>query len=223
MHLVAYLLQLFGWVLFPTTKGDFLNPSFIRVAESLVDAGAEPMPEYSWGSAVLCATYRGLCDASRRGSAGSNLVVCYVLLQLWSWEHFPVGRPTIETAAHPYPLPHDHIDAPTMGLRWTAARRLRWANRTPARCYSFYHNEFESLHESDIIWCPWHADFLLAVAPHGLSAQCVVDRLLWTTTCHLVFSHMVEPYAPQRVMRQFCRYQLVPPPNGRPLERAVHL
>ena len=37
-HLVAYLLQLFGWVLFPTTKGDFLNPSFIRVAESLVDA-----------------------------------------------------------------------------------------------------------------------------------------------------------------------------------------
>ena len=80
------------------------------------------------------------------------------------------------------------------------------------RCYSLYHNEFESLHKSDIIWCPWHANFLLTVAPHGLSTQCVMDLQLWTTTCHLVFSHMVEPYAPQRVMRQFCRYQLVPPP-----------
>ena len=46
-HLVGYLLQLFGWVLFPTTKVDFLNPIFIRIAESSVDAGARPMPQYS--------------------------------------------------------------------------------------------------------------------------------------------------------------------------------
>ena len=213
-YLVAYLLQLFGWVMFPTTKGDLLNPSFICIAESLVDAGAGPMPQYSWGSAVLCATYRGLCDASRHGTTASNLAVCYVLLQLWSWEHFPVGRPTIERAAHPYtvdgPGPHDAVDAPTMGLRWTAAR-LRWASARPARCYSLYHNEFESLHESDIIWCPWYPDFLLEVAPHGLSVQCIQDVLLWRTTCHLVFSHMVEPHAPQRVMRQFGMYQFVPP------------
>ena len=81
MHIVAYLLQLFGWVLFPTTQGDFCYPSCIRLAESLVDAEAGPMPQYSWGSTVLCATYRGLCDASRRCTGGSpSLAVCYVLL-----------------------------------------------------------------------------------------------------------------------------------------------
>ena len=86
-----------------------------------------------------------------------------------------------------------------------------------------YHNEFESLHESDIIWCPWHPTFLLDVAPHGLSLQCIQDVALCKTTCHLVFSHMVEPHAPQRVMRQFGMYQFVPAPDGRLLERAVHV
>lgn len=97
-----------------------------------------------------------------------------------------------------------------MGLQWTVGR-LRWASGRLVRCYSLYHNEFESLHESDIIWCPWYPNFLRAVASHVLSVQCMQDRGLWTMTCHLVFAHIVEPYAPQRVMRQFGKYQVAPP------------
>lgn len=220
---MAYLLFLFGWALFPTTQGDWVYPSFIHIAESLVDAEPGEMPQYSFGSAILCATYRGLCDASQRSTGESPvLAVCYVLLQLWSWEHFPVGRPMIRVPVHPYGMGNDPIDRQTMGTRWTGAK-LGWARQRVARCYPVFHNEFEMLHEDDIIWSPWSPQFVLGIAPHGLSVQCTQDAAWWATTCHLVFSHIVEPYAPQRVMRQFGLFQLVPPPDGRMLPRGAHL
>ena len=101
---------------------------------------------------------------------------------------------------HPYPELHDPIDGPTMGYRWTATQ-LHWAKDRPARCYSLFHNEFESLHDNDIVWAQWSPEFVNTIAPHELSVQCTQDTGLWTTTCHLVFTHMVEPYASQRVMR----------------------
>lgn len=62
-----------------------MYPSFVRITESLADTEAGAMPQYSWGSAVFYTTYRGLCDASQRDtSVRPNLVMCYVLLQLWS-------------------------------------------------------------------------------------------------------------------------------------------
>ena len=39
-HFLAYLLFLFGWVLFPTTQGDWVHPSYIHLAEALADACA---------------------------------------------------------------------------------------------------------------------------------------------------------------------------------------
>ena len=93
-HFLAYLLFLFGWIFFPTTQGDCVYPSYIHLTESLADARSDKEPLYSWGSAVLCATYRGLCDASQLSTGREpGLAVCYTLLRLWSWEHFPVGRP----------------------------------------------------------------------------------------------------------------------------------
>ena len=45
---------------------------------------------------------------------------------------------------------HNPIDGPTMGYRWTTVQ-LHWAKDRPARCYSLFHNEFESFHDNDII------------------------------------------------------------------------
>ena len=60
--------------------------SFVRITESLADAEAGAMPQYSWGSAIIFTTYMGMCDASRHAtSVKPVLAVCYVLLQLWSW------------------------------------------------------------------------------------------------------------------------------------------
>jgi hypothetical protein len=52
------------------------------------------MPQISWGSAVLAATYRGLCSAvSRPTSKEGILLECPLLLQIWIHERFDIGRP----------------------------------------------------------------------------------------------------------------------------------
>ena len=46
-HLVAYLLWLFGWIMFPTSHGNIINPAYIHIAESLADAPIDEVPQYS--------------------------------------------------------------------------------------------------------------------------------------------------------------------------------
>lgn len=77
------------------------------------------MEHFSWGSAVLACTYRGLCDAVSRNSPNATISGCVLLLQLWSWERFPVGRPYV----HPEPYGPELYDGvpqdwPTMGYYW---------------------------------------------------------------------------------------------------------
>src|SRR5438552_3474370 len=91
-HLEAYLLWLFGLVMFTTSHGD-TDARWILYVRAIAD-GEEVAP-VSWGSTVLCATYRGLCEACTRTRGHSNLTGMPILLQLWSFERFPVGRPLV--------------------------------------------------------------------------------------------------------------------------------
>jgi hypothetical protein len=59
--LEVYLLWLFGWVLFYESAGDSVSRCLIPWAQRIADAPLKQMPQISWGSAVLAATYRGLC------------------------------------------------------------------------------------------------------------------------------------------------------------------
>ena len=81
-------------------------------------------PQISWGSAVLAATYRGLCDACFRSRPNSGLTGCPLLLQLWSFERFSLGRPLLDDSA-PYGQEMynaDEVDRPTMGSLWCRRR-----------------------------------------------------------------------------------------------------
>ena len=71
-HLEAYLLWLFGWVMFTTSHGNTVDARWIAYARAIADAPVDAVPQMSWGSAVLCATYRGMCDACVRTSNASN-------------------------------------------------------------------------------------------------------------------------------------------------------
>ena len=116
-HLEAYLLWLFGWVLFTSSHGDTVDARLIAYARAIADGGG---PQISWGSAVLAATYRGLCDACFRSRPNSILTGCPLLLQLWSFERFSLGRPLLDDSA-PYGLEMynaDEVDRPTMGSLW---------------------------------------------------------------------------------------------------------
>ena len=93
----AYLLWLLR-VMFPNSHGDVLLLGLIYIVKKMVDEHLSEQPQYSFGSAMLSHTYRGLCDATQKTSFAQKaplLCVAYEFLQLWSLEYLPVGRPRI--------------------------------------------------------------------------------------------------------------------------------
>jgi hypothetical protein len=112
--------------MFPSSHGDIVLPGLIKIAENIVDSPPPPSPIYSFGSAMLAYTYRGLCDATKKTRASSKghiLVVSAEFLQLWSWEYLPVGRPHILKPIHPYGGETEQYAPLTFGSRWVHAKK----------------------------------------------------------------------------------------------------
>ncbi|KAK1694475.1 hypothetical protein QYE76_011172 [Lolium multiflorum] len=179
----------------------------------------------SWGSAVLAATYRGLCNACTLVSPKSGLLGCPLLLQLWSWERFPIGRPDID-AERPFEAngfdDADHIDMPTFGILW-ARRERRFARDQVRNCYPAFTEQFDVLDDRAVIWEPYTAAAVHARYSGGISILCYRDCAYWMTQSKIIFDVSVEVMAQQRIMRQFGSRQLVdPPPPIAPLPAYVH-
>ena len=124
--LEAYLLWLFGYIMFNNTHGNTVDKILLPYARELADAEDDEMPTYSWGSAVLAATYRGLCEACVKVKPSAILQGCPLLLQLWAYERIAVGRPMIDHS----PYERDFYgkfedDRPTMGTLWLTTRKVR--------------------------------------------------------------------------------------------------
>ena len=76
---------------------------------------------------MLACTERALCDTCMRRSSTGTLAGCQLLLMLWSFERFDIGRPWLcsydlyeEAMYHLDDDGHfDAIDRPTMGSIWT--------------------------------------------------------------------------------------------------------
>ena len=75
---------------------------------------------------MLAATYLALCDACTRRTSISTLASSPLLLMLWSFERFDIGRLTLSSydpyVDEMYIFDHlgeaDELDAPTMGTLW---------------------------------------------------------------------------------------------------------
>ena len=82
-HLEAYILWLFGWIMFCSSQGDSCPKQLILVARAIANARLDDIPQFSWASAVLAATYRGLCTNVTKVSAEEPVFVeCPLLIQL---------------------------------------------------------------------------------------------------------------------------------------------
>ncbi|BAH93841.1 Os07g0238100 [Oryza sativa Japonica Group] len=208
--LEAYLLWLFGWVMFTSTHGHAVDFRLVHYARSIADAQPQDVPQCSWGSAVLAATYRALCEACTKTDAGAIIAGCPMLLQLWAAERFAIGRPVVDSA--PYGVGRSAQwpeDGPTMGTYW-CRRGRRYAHVQVRRGYPDYVFEFDRLQPSDVIWEPYTEEAVAARAPLGLSSLCTRDQAYWLTILPMVFDIFVEPHCPQRVMRQFGLRQVFP-------------
>jgi hypothetical protein len=118
--LEVYLLWLFGLVLFCESTGDSVSRCMIPWAQRIADAPLEQMPQISWGSAVLAATYMGLCSVvTRPASREAILLGCPLLLQMWIHERFDIGRPRTDLSEDEAAADGtDPVDLPTMGSLW---------------------------------------------------------------------------------------------------------
>jgi hypothetical protein len=133
--LEAYLLWLFGWTLFCNSSGNYVDKVLIQYARAIADAEPGQVPAWSWGSAVLAATYRGLCQACFKTERTAVITGCPLLLQLWSYERFAIARPLISEEPYPpemYGMWHE--DNPTMGSLWTD----RWVSTLIYCCTFLY-------------------------------------------------------------------------------------
>ncbi|KAK1651020.1 hypothetical protein QYE76_068825 [Lolium multiflorum] len=125
--LEAYLMWLLGKTMFTDNHGNTISARYIPIAQEIAEATeAEHITQRSWGSAVLAATYRGMCKGCQLTSHGSGIVGCPLLLQLWSWTRFPVGRPEIGGGSWPPDELYDadRIDMPTFGSIWTSRKAV---------------------------------------------------------------------------------------------------
>ena len=85
--LEAYLLWLFGYVLFTIGTGDTVNAQWIAMARKIADAqNPQDVTDRSWGSAMLAATFRGLCTVCYKAEGRPTLMGCPLLLQLWCFK-----------------------------------------------------------------------------------------------------------------------------------------
>src|SRR5438128_12078836 len=67
--LEAYLLWLLGCIMFKNNHGDNVERVLMPYAWEIADAAEDDIPMWSWGSAVLAAMYRGLCDTCSKMTA----------------------------------------------------------------------------------------------------------------------------------------------------------
>lgn len=86
-HMEAYLLWLFGWVMFTSTHGNSVRKDMIHYARAIVNASLSQVSQY-WGNVVLGATYRGLYDGCIKTDPLAIFTSCPLLVQLWSYERF---------------------------------------------------------------------------------------------------------------------------------------
>ena len=120
LYLEAYLLWLFGWVMFTGSHRNTVDARLIPLARQIAERNIAPSTQFSWGSAVLAATYRGFCNACiKTGQREAIFTGCPLLVMLWSYERFSFGRPYMSVAvAHKDDYTDAVDDRPTFGTRW---------------------------------------------------------------------------------------------------------
>ncbi|AQL01193.1 Aminotransferase-like plant mobile domain family protein [Zea mays] len=203
-HVRAYILSLLCGVLFPDGTG---RMSLIYLP---LIADLSRVSTYSWASAVLAFLYRSLCSVASSHNI-KNIGGSLLLLQLWSWERFHVGRPLVRS-----PLCTEmgiEHDLPPIGFRWVGSRTQ---SESANRCLKQYRDELNVQRVDQVKWEPY-----LQVESSTLPPLCTRDADLWLTQAPLINFPIVEMYLPERVMRQFGLRQCIPPPF-RPTLQSLH-
>uniref|UniRef100_A0ACD5YVI7 Uncharacterized protein n=1 Tax=Avena sativa TaxID=4498 RepID=A0ACD5YVI7_AVESA len=106
---------------------------------------------FSWGSAALAWLYRQLDDACLRSAADSGIGGCLLLLSVWSWERFSIGRPRL-LSLNPYIDNGNDYLLPTWAYKWDVVSE---PPTDPLEAYKRYTNEFDTITMDQIVPPEW--------------------------------------------------------------------
>ncbi|XP_012855473.1 PREDICTED: serine/threonine-protein phosphatase 7 long form homolog [Erythranthe guttata] len=148
--------------------------------------------DYSWGSATLAYLYRQLGMATRAEAA--HMGGCLTLLECWIYEYFPCFRP---------PMVNAHVNGEPWCKRWQVIHHIP----KDEDILVDYRRRLDSMGASDVNWTPF-----------GVNVSREVEKTFHHRTIR--WMDTVEPYMPDRVLRQFGFRQIKPSDPIRPLKGA---
>jgi hypothetical protein len=137
----AWILHLFGCVLFPDGMGDTASWMWIHCLTDWDQAG-----HYNWGSTVLAFLYRQLCEVCRRSSQSASLGGCVYLLQLWMCSRLLVAHPVV-LAPRDWFLVQNASLQPTWAYLWD---QVTVSHARMERAYKEYTDELDRLMASSV-------------------------------------------------------------------------
>ncbi|WVZ79870.1 hypothetical protein U9M48_027398 [Paspalum notatum var. saurae] len=196
-HLEAYVLWLMGWVMFCGSAGGFVPKHLLRFARYVADAPPEAIPRFGRGSAVLAATYRGLCTGCLKSSGaepifGGVRYFCSYGLTRGSGLVGPRfytchtgGTRWTTSTARQWALcgaTNEYLSALTLKLN---ASRFAYAHVRTRKSYPDFVGRFDVLRDDEVRWEPYSRE------------------ACWRTRGPRVFDIYVEEHAVHRVLRRF--------------------
>ncbi|XP_021730494.1 protein MAIN-LIKE 1-like [Chenopodium quinoa] len=179
-HYSVYLWLLLGGCLFLDKSGNRRHPSLL--GELIVDDLS--VTDYSWGSATLAYLYQQLGTTSRKDA--DSIAGCLTLLQAWIYEYFPCFRPQQGTLTRELSVPRASAwdvgaGCPNKSIESLLAFRAR----------------LDQLTNNEVNWLPYGVDVARRV-PATLFFGCIQ------------YQAIIEPYMPDRVVRQLGFVQDIP-------------
>ncbi|XP_026421516.1 protein MAIN-LIKE 1-like [Papaver somniferum] len=148
--------------------------------------------DYAWGASALAFQYRHLGLASR--SSVQQIGGCLTLLEVWIREHFWIGGPIANK---------DYTEEWPRTAKWIP----KVASANADQELICMREELDSLKAEDVTWNPYQAS-----RDHH-----AFDEIAFYSGCLTAFE-VVEPYHPDRVLRQFGRFQRIPSSPFLPVE-----
>ena len=115
----AYLLDLFGSILFPDASNDSVPIMYLRFLQEM-----NTPQQINWGAAVLACLYRGLSNACMEGK--KYISGPMLLLQHWCWTWFNIARPSFKTPRMMFGGPIDDL-RPPFAIRWRYYKTYQYA------------------------------------------------------------------------------------------------
>ncbi|XP_021768509.1 protein MAIN-LIKE 1-like [Chenopodium quinoa] len=180
VHYSAYMWLVLGGCLFLDKSGNRTHPSFLN---ELVVEDLQ-ISDYSWGSAALAYLYRQLGTESRKDA--DSIAGCLMLLQAWIYEYFPCFRPQKGTLTREISIPR--------ACAWDVGSECR--NKIMERLLAF-RARLDQLTDNEVNWLPYGVDPARRV-PATPFIGCIQYRSI------------IEPYMPDRVVRQLGFVQEIP-------------